>query len=161
MWYNDGCSCPFPQERAPAPRGCGEGWGPAVRPQRLLRAFSMPVALVCVQPGQSPRETTLRAPHGATLGSFLILVLSLSADPLTALIAQKVWPSQPLLHPPLSLTCISAGDASTLGKEGAAISIQGCCVRSLGSGEWVGDCHSQKGVSSCKGALTPFPTYVS
>ena len=40
-------------------RGCGEGWGPAVRPQRLLRTFSMPVALLCVESEQSPKEITL------------------------------------------------------------------------------------------------------
>lgn len=42
------------------PRGCGEGWGPAVGPQRLLRTFSMLVALACVEEG----ETEGRTPWG-------------------------------------------------------------------------------------------------
>lgn len=38
-------------------------------------AFPVPVVLVCVERGQSPRETTLGAPKGALLASFLFLVL--------------------------------------------------------------------------------------
>lgn len=88
--------------------GCGDGWGPAVRPQRLLRTFSMPVALVCVESGPSPGETALGARKKATPASSPVLVLL--PPPLTALLldlAPRKWltracdrasPVPPILH---------------------------------------------------------------
>jgi hypothetical protein len=70
VWCNDGCSCLFlslcgdTEKSSSPPGGCGDGWGPAVGPQRLLRTFSMPVALVCVEEGESGWENTLGVAKG-------------------------------------------------------------------------------------------------
>lgn len=89
MCYNDGYSVSFLRTELQPPRGCGEGWGPAVRPQRLLRTVSMPVALICVEAGQSPRETVREgAAKAATHASPPVLVVW--APALTALYLE--WP---------------------------------------------------------------------
>ena len=75
MCYNDGCSVSFLRTELQPPRGCGEGWGPAVRPQRLLRTVSMPVAPICVEAGQRPRETVRGAAKAATPAGLPVLVL--------------------------------------------------------------------------------------